>query len=82
MRYPVNPNGSPGGAAGVVNADGRILILMPHPERAFRTLQYSWRPPEWGDDAPWLRLFRNARDYLKGGRGGAAIRSPLEESRS
>ncbi len=76
-RYPLNPNGSPAGVAGVVNADGRILILMPHPERAFRTLQYSWRPPQWGEDAPWLWLFRNARDHLKGGRGGATIRSPL-----
>lgn len=60
QTYPANPNGSSDAAAGLVNDDGRILILMPHPERAFRTLQYSWHPAEWGDEAPWLRLFRNA----------------------
>ena len=67
--YPANPNGSLGGVAGLVNDDGRILVLMPHPERAFRTLQYSWHPPEWGEDAPWLRLFRNARAHVLGRRG-------------
>jgi phosphoribosylformylglycinamidine synthase len=66
-HYPANPNGSGNGAAGLVNADGRIMILMPHPERAFRTLQYSWHPPGWSEDAPWLRLFRNARVRVLGG---------------
>ena len=62
--YPWNPNGSPCGVTGVTNDDGRVTIMMPHPERAFRTLQYSWHPPEWGEDGPWLRMFRNARRWL------------------
>lgn len=69
--YPANPNGSPEGAAGLVNDDGRILILMPHPERAFRALQETWRPsPARDEDAPWIRLFRNARLRLAGERPG------------
>ncbi|MCW9057349.1 MAG: phosphoribosylformylglycinamidine synthase [Gammaproteobacteria bacterium] len=59
--YPVNPNGSPLGIAGMTTRDGRFTIMMPHPERVFRTLQYSWHPQDWGEDGPWLRLFRNAR---------------------
>ncbi len=62
--YPANPNGSPGGLAGVTTADGRFTILMPHPERVFRTVQLSWHPDEWGEDSPWMRLFRNARAWL------------------
>ena len=60
-RYPANPNGSPGGIAGLCSDDGRVTILMPHPERVQRTVQHSWHPAGWGDDGPWLRLFRNAR---------------------
>ncbi|HET8701524.1 MAG TPA: phosphoribosylformylglycinamidine synthase, partial [Nitrococcus sp.] len=60
-RYPANPNGSPLGATGFSNRDGRFTILMPHPERVFRTVQCSWHPREWAEDSPWLRLFRNAR---------------------
>lgn len=63
-RYPANPNGSPDGIAGVCNADGRITALMPHPERLHRTVQHSWHPPEWGDDGPWMRMFRNARVWV------------------
>ena len=63
-RYPANPNGSPLGITGLSSRDGRFTILMPHPERTFRTVQYSWHPPEWGADSPWLRLFRNARVWL------------------
>jgi len=63
-RYPANPNGSPGGMTGFCSRDGRFTILMPHPERLFRTVQYSWRPNGWGEDGPWLRLFRNARRWL------------------
>jgi phosphoribosylformylglycinamidine synthase len=63
-RYPLNPNGSPGGAAGYSAADGRVTILMPHPERVFRTSQMSWHPREWGEASPWLRMFRNAREWV------------------
>jgi phosphoribosylformylglycinamidine synthase len=63
-RYPSNPNGSPDGLTAFTNPDGRITIMMPHPERVFRTVQYSWHPPEWGEDGPWIRLFRNARAWL------------------
>ena len=63
-RFPLNPNGSADGAAGYSAADGRITILMPHPERVFRTSQMSWHPREWGEASPWLRLFRNAREWV------------------
>jgi phosphoribosylformylglycinamidine synthase len=59
--FPLNPNGSPGGLAGFTAADGRVTILMPHPERVFRTAQMSWHPEPWGEDSPWMRMFRNAR---------------------
>jgi len=60
-RYPANPNGSPGGVTGFTSRDGRVTIMMPHPERMFRACQYSWHPDDWGEDGPWLRMFRNAR---------------------
>ncbi len=63
-RYPANPNGSPEGITALTNVDGRITIMMPHPERVFRSVQHSWRPDDWGEDAPWIRLFRNARAWL------------------
>jgi len=63
-RYPANPNGSPAGITGLSSADGRVTILMPHPERVFRAVQYSWHPDGWGEDGPWLRLFRNARAWV------------------
>ncbi len=63
-QYPANPNGSVGGATGFASQDGRALIMMPHPERVFRTLQHSWHPKDWGEDGPWLRLFRNARVFV------------------
>ncbi|WP_158883045.1 phosphoribosylformylglycinamidine synthase [Rhodanobacter sp. L36] len=59
--FPLNPNGSPGGLAGFTAADGRVTILMPHPERVFRSVQLSWHPEQWGEDSPWMRMFRNAR---------------------
>jgi phosphoribosylformylglycinamidine synthase len=62
--YPFNPNGSPDGIAGVTTADGRFTIMMPHPERTFRSVQMSWQPPGLGEDAPWLAMFRNARRYI------------------
>ena len=63
-RYPENPNGSPGGATGFTTPDGRFTILMPHPERLFRTPQWSWHPDGWGEDSPWMRFFRNARHWV------------------
>jgi phosphoribosylformylglycinamidine synthase len=63
-RYPANPNGSPQGITGLTTPDGRVTIVMPHPERVFRTLQHSWHPDDWGEDGPWLRLFRNARAWV------------------
>ena len=63
-RYPYNPNGSPGGMSAVTSIDGRVLAMMPHPERVFRSVQYSWRPDDWKEDAPWMRLFRNARAWV------------------
>ncbi|MBM3278738.1 MAG: phosphoribosylformylglycinamidine synthase [Candidatus Handelsmanbacteria bacterium] len=63
-RYPFNPNGSLGGLTGLTTPDGRATILMPHPERVFRNVQLSWRPPDWtGEYSPWLRLFQNARRF-------------------
>ena len=62
--YPENPNGSPMGIAGVTTSTGRFTIVMPHPERVFRTVQMSWHPPEWGEDSPWMRIFRNARAWI------------------
>ena len=59
--YPYNANGSPQGITGLTTADGRFTILMPHPERVFRTAQMSWHPRDWGDASPWMRMFRNAR---------------------
>jgi phosphoribosylformylglycinamidine synthase len=63
--YPANPNGSPQGITGLSNADGRVTIMMPHPERLFRGIQHSWHPDDWDEDGPWLRLFRNARVWLQ-----------------
>ncbi len=63
-RYPANPNGSPGGIAGLCSDDGRVTIMMPHPERVYRASQLSWVPPGWQQDSGWMRLFRNARVWL------------------
>jgi phosphoribosylformylglycinamidine synthase len=64
-RYPFNPNGSPGGLTAVASMDGRVTIMMPHPERAFRGCQLSWAPPAlFGEEGPWLRMFQNARAFV------------------
>jgi len=63
-RYPLNPNGSPHGITGLCSADGRATVMMPHPERVFRTVTNSWHPPEWGSNGPWLRMFENARVWV------------------
>ena len=60
-QYPLNPNGSVKGITAVTTRDGRSTIMMPHPERVFRTVSNSWHPDSWGEDSPWMRLFRNAR---------------------
>jgi phosphoribosylformylglycinamidine synthase len=62
--YPYNPNGSPQGIAAVTTADGRFTAMMPHPERVFRTAIHSWSPAGWGEDSPWMRMFRNARKWV------------------
>lgn len=62
--FPTNPNGSPEGITGLTTKDGRVTIMMPHPERCFRAVQHSWRPPEWGQEGPWLRMFQNARRWV------------------
>jgi phosphoribosylformylglycinamidine synthase len=61
VAYPANPNGSPLGITALTTEDGRATIMMPHPERVFRTPTNSWHPDTWGEDGPWLRMFRNAR---------------------
>lgn len=68
-QYPLNPNGSPGGVAGVCSPDGRHLALMPHPERAVRPWQWAWRPPPFDTltTSPWLQLFINARNWTQEG---------------
>ena len=62
--YPFNPSGTPQGITSVTTPDGRFTVLMPHPERVFRTVALSWHPDEWGDDSPWMRMFRNARAWV------------------
>ena len=64
VHYPRNPNGSPQGITGLCNADGRITILMPHPERTLRTVNFSWAPSSWGPISPWQRMFQNARNWV------------------
>lgn len=64
QTYPLNPNGSPQGIAGVTNADGRVTIMMPHPERVYRAAQMSWKPEDWTEMSGWYRLFAGARKAL------------------
>ena len=62
--YPANPNGSVDGITSLTTTDGRVTIMMPHPERVFRTVANSWHPDSWGEDSPWVRMFRNARAFI------------------
>jgi phosphoribosylformylglycinamidine synthase len=62
--YPCNPNGSPLGITSVTTPNGRFTVLMPHAERVFRTVQQSWHPDAWGEDSPWMRMFRNVRVWV------------------
>ena len=64
-HYPQNPNGSVHGVTGLCSDNGRFNIMMPHPERVFRTAQHSWHPREWDDAGPWLTMFRNARNWVE-----------------
>jgi phosphoribosylformylglycinamidine synthase len=63
--YPLNPNGSAQGVTAVTTPDGRFTIFMPHPERIFRSVLFSWHPGGWPDDSPWMRIFRNARAWVE-----------------
>jgi phosphoribosylformylglycinamidine synthase len=64
QQYPNNPNGSPNAITGLTTADGRVTIMMPHPERVFRTVANSWHPDSWGENGAWMRMFQNARKNL------------------
>ncbi|MFA0029990.1 phosphoribosylformylglycinamidine synthase [Vibrio breoganii] len=64
QQYPNNPNGSPNAITGLTTADGRVTIMMPHPERVFRTVANSWAPESWGEDSAWMRMFRNVRKNI------------------
>jgi len=64
QQYPNNPNGSPNGITALTTTDGRVTIMMPHPERVFRSVSNSWHPDEWQEDSPWMRMFRNGRIFL------------------
>jgi phosphoribosylformylglycinamidine synthase len=63
-HYPLNPNGSPLGMTAFTTTTGRATILMPHPERIFRTVAMSWHPSDWPEDSPWMKLFYNARTWV------------------
>jgi phosphoribosylformylglycinamidine synthase len=63
-KYPQNPNGSPLGITGLCSDDGRFTIMMPHPERVFRSVQNTWLSEHHDEDAPWMRMFRNARKWV------------------
>jgi phosphoribosylformylglycinamidine synthase len=64
-NYPLNPNGSVEGVTGITAADGRVTIMMPHPERVFRKLQMSWHPNHWKEFSPWMQIFINAMKFTK-----------------
>ena len=64
-HYPLNPNGSVGGVTGICSTDGRVTLMMPHPERNLRAINHSWKPEAWTGDGAWMRMFRNARAWLR-----------------
>jgi len=64
QKYPFNPNGAAEAISGMTSIDGRVTIMMPHPERVYRTVQHSWAPDSWQEDSPWMRMFRNARVWV------------------
>ena len=63
--YPLNPNGSISGVTGICSTDGRVTLMMPHPERTLRAVNHSWKPEDWSEDGAWMRMFRNARAWLR-----------------
>ena len=65
QTYPENPNGSIDGICGLTTIDGRVTIMMPHPERVVRTALNSWHPKDWEDNGPWINIFLNARKFIK-----------------
>ena len=62
-KYPINPNGSPNGITGITASNGRITIMMPHPERVFRKVQMSWHRGDWNEFSPWMQIFVNAKNF-------------------
>nr|WP_309596516.1 phosphoribosylformylglycinamidine synthase [Moraxella osloensis] len=64
-HYPLNPNGSPQGVTGICSTDGRVTLMMPHPERNLMAYNHSWKPEVWDNDGAWMRMFRNARAFLR-----------------
>ena len=64
VYYPQNPNGSEGGLTAFTTDDGRFTIMMPHPERSHRAVQLSWHPAQWSEASGWMRMFRNARQWV------------------
>lgn len=64
QQYPANPNGSMHGMTGFTTRDGRVTILMPHPERVFLTVQNSWHPTDWAEHSPWFQMFMNAKKWV------------------
>lgn len=64
-HYPLNPNGSPQGVTGICSTDGRVTLMMPHPERNLMAYNHSWKPESWDNDGAWMRMFRNARAFLR-----------------
>lgn len=64
-HYPLNPNGSPQGVTGICTTDGRVTLMMPHPERNLMAYNHSWKPEAWNEDGAWMRMFRNARAFLR-----------------
>ena len=63
--YPLNPNGSIGGVTGLCSTDGRVTLMMPHPERTLKAYNHSWKPEAWDEDGAWMRMFRNARAWVR-----------------
>ena len=62
-KYPINPNGSPNGITGITASNGRVTIMMPHPERVFRKVQLSWHRKDWNEYSPWMQIFINAKKF-------------------